>query len=180
MSRNSSSVVFGCSLVLIVCLFLVGLMAYRPVDYGTVRLVTRFGELTGKVLEPGLNWIVPLVNGTVEVPTQIKTYEASSHPESSGADYTDYPVNANTTDGQQIQVKYTVVFKILSSHAVEITDNVGKTNMIVENIVKAQSRNLTRLFAQNYMAEDLFSGPGILDYENEIATQLSLEFSRYG
>ncbi|HDQ71396.1 MAG TPA: hypothetical protein ENN19_04785, partial [Chloroflexi bacterium] len=51
---------------------------------------------------------------------------------------------------------------------------------IVENIVKAHSRNLTRLLAQSYTAEDLYSGEGIFQYEMEVQEVLMSKFERYG
>lgn len=153
--------------------------AYTQVPYGTVGLVVRFGGLTGQVFQPGLNWRTPFVDQVLLVPTVVKSYETSDNPESSGADFRDFPVTAQTVDGQQIQIKYTVLFRIPADKAVEITQNVGAPDAVVENVVKAYSRNLARLIAQNYTAEKLYSGEGIFDYENRVRTELEAQMSRY-
>lgn len=155
-------------------------LAYTPIKYGTVGLITRFGGLTGIVLKPGLHWRVPFVDGVVVIPTVVLSYETSDNPMESGADYRDYPVNAQTVDGQQVIVKYTVLFRIPADQAVNIVQNVGQPREVVENIVKAHSRNLTRLWAQNYTAEDLYSGEGIFEYEQAVQDALQKELERYG
>ncbi|MBU0703744.1 MAG: prohibitin family protein [Chloroflexi bacterium] len=159
---------------------IVGGLAYTPVEVGTVTLVKRFGGLTGQVLEPGLHWRAPFIDQIVTIPTVVQSYEASDNPGASGADYTDLPVSAQTIDGQQISIKYTVLFRISPDKAVNIVQNVGRLREVVENVVKAHSRNLTRLSAQSHTAEDLYSGEGIFAYEDNVRDALVKEFERYG
>ena len=170
--------------VVLAIVFLCGLLtagqAYTPVSYGTVALVTRFGGLTGQVFEPGLHWRTPFIDQVVTIPTIVQSYETSDNPESSGADYTDYPVTAQTIDGQQINIKYTVLFRVPPGEAVKIVQNIGRLQEVVENVVKAHSRNLARLWAQSHTAEDLYSGEGIFDYENAVRNALEQEFKKYG
>jgi len=166
-------------IVLISGLIVAGL-AYTPVRHGTVSLVTRFGGLTGTVFEPGLHWRIPFVEQVVTIPTVVQSYETSDDPMSSTADYRDYPVTAQTVDGQQITVKYTVLFRVPSGQAVNIVQNIGRPQEVVENVVKAHSRNLTRLWAQSHTAEELYSGEGIFDYEDTVRDTLEREFEKYG
>ena len=170
--------------IAIAVVFICGLIAvgpaYAPVKYGTVALIARFGKLTGQILEPGLHWRIPFVDQVVVVPTVVISYETSDNPESSGADYRDYPVTAQTIDGQQINIKYTVLFRIPASQTVNIVQNVGRPQEVVENVVKAHSRNLSRLWAQSHTAEDLYSGEGIFAYEDAVRNALQQEFDRYG
>ncbi|RLC79986.1 MAG: hypothetical protein DRJ03_21630 [Chloroflexi bacterium] len=160
--------------------FIVVVLSYTPVDAGTVALVKRFGGLTGEVFEPGLHWRTPFVDQVEVIRTVVQSYETSDSPEASGADYRDYPVNAQTIDGQQIIIKYTVLFRIPPDHAVNIVQNVGVPREVTENIVKAHSRNLTRLSAQSHTAEDLYSGEGIFAYEDNVRDELAKVFERYG
>jgi len=154
--------------------------SYTTIEYGTVGLVKRFGGLTGTVFEPGLHWRVPFIDELVVIPTVVQSYETSDSPDQSGADYRDIPVTAQTIDGQQILIKYTVLFRIPPSAAVAITQRVGPTLEVVENVIKAHSRNLTRLLAQGYTAEDLYSGDGIFAYQQAVTTALEEEFAPYG
>ncbi len=169
--------------LIVVSLVVFGGMAlaqsYTQVPYGNVGLVIRFGGLTGQVFQPGLNWRTPFIDQVLLVPTVVISYETSDNPSESGADYRDYPVTAQTVDGQQIQIKYTVLFRIPADKAVDIAQNVGAPDAVVENVVKAYSRNLARLIAQSYTAEKLYSGDGIFDYENKVRAELETQMARY-
>ncbi len=164
--------------LLIIC-FVTAAMAYTPVEYGTVSLIKRFGGLTGTYLEPGLHWRIPFADSVVSMPTTVQSYETSTSQETSNADYTDSPVSAQTVDGQQISIKYTVLFRIQPENAVDVTQNIGSLQEIVENVVKAHSRNLARLWAQSHTAEDLYSGEGIFSYEDEVHNALQKECENY-
>lgn len=165
--------------VLIVGVVVAGL-AYTPVERGTVILIKRFGGLTGQVFKPGLHWRIPFIEQIETVSTAIRSYETSADPGASSANYRDYPVTAQTVDGQQIDIKYTVIFRIQPEHAVSIVQDVGVMSEVVANVVKAHSRNLARLWAQSHTAEDLYSGEGIFSYEDEVESALAIEFERYG
>jgi len=179
-SRWKAPAVIVLVIAALVSLLLVFGLIYTPVEYGTVALVKRFGGLTGAVFEPGLHWRTPFVDSVVTIPTVVQSYETSDNPEVSGADYRDYPVNAQTVDGQQINIKYTVLFRVPPDKSVDIVQNVGRPREVVENVVKAHSRNLTRLWAQSYTAEDLYSGEGIFAYEEAVGQALTEEFAKYG
>mgnify|MGYP000337453438 CR=1 FL=1 len=166
-------------LVLFLALITIG-SAYTPVEVGTVVLIKRFGGLTGAVLEPGLHWRIPFIDQAIVIPTVVLSYETSDNPQTSGANYPDYPVNAQTIDGQQVIIKYTVLFRLPPQQAVKIVQNVGRTEAVVENVIKAHSRNLARLWAQNYTAEDLYSGEGIFNYEMKVQEELAGELEKYG
>jgi len=172
------------TIVLVVTAFAFGLMVvgltYTPVEHGTVALISRFGRLTGDVFEPGLHWRIPFIDRVVVVPTVVLSYETSDDPGLSNANYRDYPVTAQTIDGQQINVKYTLLFRISPGEAVNIVQNIGPPPEVVENVVKAHSRNLTRLWAQSHTAEDLYSGEGIFAYEDTVRDALEQEFEKYG
>jgi len=175
----TSLVILIVLLVLFLALITIG-SAYTPVEVGTVALIKRFGGLTGTVLEPGLHWRTPFIDQVVVVPTVVLSYETSDNPQTSGANYPDYPVNAQTMDGQQVIIKYTVLFRLPPQQAVKIVQNVGRTEAVVENVIKAHSRNLARLWAQNYTAEDLYSGEGIFNYEMKVQEELAGELEKYG
>lgn len=179
-SRWKTPAIIVLAVTALVFLLIVFGLAYTPVEYGTIGLVKRFGGLTGSVFEPGLHWRIPFVDRIVSIPTVVQSYETSDNPELSGADYRDYPVNAQTVDGQQITIKYTVLFRIPPADAVTIVQNVGLPREVVENVVKAHSRNMTRLRAQGYTAEDLYSGEGIFAYEETVGEALKEEFVKYG
>ncbi len=167
------------AVVFFFALIIVGL-SYTPVERGTVVLIKRFGGLTGQVYKPGLHWRTPFIDQVDVVSTVVQSYETSDEPTTSSANYQDYPVTAQTIDGQQISIKYTVLFLIPPDKAVDIVQNVGAVDQVVANVIKARSRNLARLWAQNHTAEDLYSGEGIFAYEAEVEQALKTEFEKYG
>lgn len=174
------AIVVGLVAALIVFGVIAVRQSYTTVEPGTVALVKRFGGLTGDVFEQGLHWRAPFVDELVVVPTVVLSYETSDDPASSGANYKDIPVTAQTVDGQQISIRYTVRFRIPADGAVDIVQKVGLPYAVVENVVKAHSRNLARLLAQNYTAEDLYSGEGIFAYEVAVRDALGTECEKDG
>lgn len=179
-SRMALSIGLGVLSALLVFGGLAAINAYTTINYGSVGLVVRFGRLTGQVFDPGLHWKTPFIDKLINVPTTIQSYETSDYPEDSGSNYTDSPVSAQTIDGQQIKIKYTVLFRIPANKAADIVQNVGYINDVVENVVKAYSRNLARLWAQNYTANALYSGEGIFNYEEAVHTALNDAFNDVG
>lgn len=128
------------------------------VEAGTIAAVTRFGEVTDEIFEPGLNWKTPFVEGVRTYNTQKITYETSDHPETSEATYTDYPVDTTTKDGQQVSIRYTVRFAVDPSKVQWVANNVGTEKDIVEKVVKTDSRIQTRNIPREYNAEELYTG----------------------
>jgi membrane protease subunit HflC len=180
MRKSGAGVTLGAIGILVVVVLLVAASAFTPVRYGTVKVVKRFGGLTGRVFEPGLHWKTPFVEGTVTIVTAVRSYETSDQPKDSNADYRDYPVNAQTIDGQQVTIKFTTMFKVPAEGAVTVLQDVGDMNAIVENVVKAHSRNAARLYAQEYTAEELYGGEGIFAYQQEVEENLQIAFEKYG
>jgi regulator of protease activity HflC (stomatin/prohibitin superfamily) len=150
----------------IIAAVVVFLMVYTPVTFGHVKAVKRFGRLTGRTLYPGANFIWPW-EGTEKITTIVRTYETSDNPDKSQADFTDYPVKAQTVDGQQLAIKFSLQFRVTDPDYV--LENYGHEKEIVENIVKAHSRSLSRLVAQQYRAEDLYGGEEIFAYIATVA-----------
>lgn len=182
--RKRQRILYGMLAGAVVAVLAFGAMAlinaYTTVEYGMVGLVVRFGGLTGQVFEPGLHWKTPFIEKIITIPTVVQSYETSDAPEASGSNYTDIPVTAQTIDGQQIQIKYTVLFRIPVNKAADIVQNIGYTHDVVQNVVKAYSRNLSRLWAQNYTANALYSGEGIFNYEAAVQEALQEAFTETG
>ena len=148
-----------------------GCSAFTQVQAGNVNLITEFGEVVD-TFEEGLNWKKPFVQGDIVYEIRVKTYETSNNPDTSNADWTDFVVSAQTGDGQQITIGYTVRFHVPGENAADVYRNIGQLGQVVENIVKADSRSWTRKLAQNYDADSLFQGPEIQHYEDEVRAKL--------
>lgn len=142
------------------------------VDPGTVAVVTRFGEVTGEVFHPGLNWKTPFIEDVLRYPTARRSYETSNNPDTSRANFTDFPTDSKTNDGQEVVMTFTVLFAIRPECAPVVAQEIGDLNAVVENVVKANSRNLARQNTFNYGANEMFSGDGVVNYEAETEEEL--------
>ena len=130
----------------------------KIVSAGTVKIVTRFGRVTGRMLDPGAHFILPLAETTITYNTKKVTYEASNQPKNSRATYTDLPVDTTTKDGQQIEINYTVRFSIEPKKAGWIANNIGTEIDVIEKIVKTDTRIHARNIARGFNAADLYTG----------------------
>ena len=147
---------------------------------GEVGIPVVLGKPTGDVWQSGLHWRVPFVTKVVRYKTLARSYETSDNPKDSGANYTDYPITAQTVDGQQIKIKTTTLFKVSPENPIGVLTGVGDMDAVVENVVKAHTRNLVRLYAQSYSAEALYSGDGIFEFQEQVSLELHDELGQRG
>jgi len=152
--------------------------SYVQVEYGTVGLVTRFGAVTGRVMHPGLNWKMPLIENVLPYRTQEIVYQTASEGESQ-ADYVDSPTDTTTADGQQIILKYSIRFRIDPQKVGWIANNIGDEQDVVEKVVKFHSRILARNIPKEYAALDLYTG-NIQAVQDQFEEQLMPLFAEKG
>jgi regulator of protease activity HflC (stomatin/prohibitin superfamily) len=152
--------------------------SYVQIQYGTVGLVTRFGAVTGRVMHPGLNWKLPLIEGVVRYRTQEIIYQTVGEGESP-ADYSDFPTDTTTADGQQIILKYSIRFRIDPERVSWIANNIGDERDVVEKVVKFHSRILARNIPKEYEALDLYTG-NIQAVQDRFQEQLTPLFAEKG
>lgn len=159
---------------------LAAISSYTTVQRGTVGLVSRFGALTGTVFQPGLHWKTPFIE-TVEVfDTTQQSYEMSDFPDESLAQWTDFTVGSQTSDGQSVKISATTIFRVPDGDAaVSIRQNIGIMDEVVENVVKANVRSIARNTSKLYTAAQLYSGD-ITEYQDDVGDQLADEFDDTG
>ena len=75
--------------------------------------------------------------------------------------YPDFSVDTTSSDGQQIQLKYTIRFAIDGKQAEWIYNNIGTMDQLVEKVVKTEARSLSRNIPKKYTAAQLYSEQGI-------------------
>ena len=149
------------------------------VNAGNVKVLTQFGRTTGVVFNPGFHMKVPFIQSTVNYSTRQVTYETSDSSESSTANFRDFVIDTTSSDGQQITLKYTIRFSIDSKQAVWILNNIGTMDDLVEKVVKAESRSISRNIPKKYTAAQLYS-KGVFDVQEEILTTLKDKFAKNG
>jgi len=99
---------------------------------------------------------------------------------SSEADYKDFPVDTNTEDGQQVNIFYTVRFNVDPTKAAWVAQNIGSEGALVEKIVKTESRIWARNVPRRFSAENLYTGGGSIQVQNDIFEALNQTFSDNG
>jgi regulator of protease activity HflC (stomatin/prohibitin superfamily) len=152
--------------------------SYVQIQYGTVGVVTRFGAVTGRIMHPGLNWKIPLIDGVVRYRTQEVIYQTADQGESQ-SDYVDFPTDTTTADGQQIVLKYSIRFHIDRERVSSIANNLGDEQDVVEKVVKFHSRILARNIPKEYAALDLYTG-NIQAVQDQFEEQLGPLFTEKG
>jgi regulator of protease activity HflC (stomatin/prohibitin superfamily) len=152
--------------------FIVFVSSYTQIDYGTVGMVTRFGRITNRIMQPGLNWRVPFVERVVVYRTQEMVYATATNLDEYGpGTYSDFPTDTTTADGQQITVKYSVRFRIDPARITQIANQIGDEEDVVEKVVKFHSRILARNIPKEYEALDLYTG-NVQQVQEEFEAQL--------
>jgi len=164
--------------ILVVVLILV-FNSFVIVQAGNVKVLTQFGKTTGVTFYPGLHIKIPFIQNTVNYSTRQVTYETSDFPETSQANYPDYSVDTTSSDGQQIQLKYTIRFYIDGKKAEWIYNNIGTMDNIVEKVVKTEARSLSRNIPKKYTAAQLYSEQ-VFDVQKEIRETLRPIFEEKG
>ncbi len=149
------------------------------VEAGNVQVLTQFGRTVGVTFDPGLHFKVPFVQSTTNYSTRQVTYETSDHPEVSRANYTDFSVDTTSSDGQQVQLKYTIRFSIDGAQAEWVLNNIGTMDELVEKVVKAEARSLARNIPKKYTAFQLYSEQ-VFDVQEELESTLRPRFSANG
>jgi regulator of protease activity HflC (stomatin/prohibitin superfamily) len=142
-------------------LLIVFMSSYTQIQFGTVGMVTRFGRITGRIMQPGLNWKAPFVDRVVVYRTQEMVYvteEIQGGMDQSSGTYPDYPTDTTTADGQQISVKYSVRFRIDPAKIEQIANEIGNEEQVVDKVVKFHTRILARNIPKEYAALDLYTG----------------------
>lgn len=182
---DERKILFGIIASLLVGLLMGTLIATVVlVPAGSVSVVTRWGAVTSRTLRPGLSLIIPFVEGKVTLSTQETVYETSPADKmeagKSAADYQDYDVDTNTSDGQHVDVSYSVKYSIQADKVGWIVQNIGDQRDVNEKVVKFHSRILARLVPRRFTASTLYMGDGQEKAQDEIAERLTAEFGPKG
>lgn len=175
--KNLGSKVFP-FLVVVIFFF----SSFRMINAGEVAVVTRFGRVTGRVLDPGAHFVTPFIERATNYNTKKIIYETATleKQQYSDADYKDFPVDTNTEDGQQVDIFYTIRFNIDATKVSWIAQNIGSEIALVEKVVKTESRIWARNVPRRFTANTLYTGDGSIQVQNEIFDALKDTYEENG
>ena len=148
---------------------------FKVIDPGKVGVQILFGKVQNDVLESGLHIINPLVDVTIfNVQTQNYTMSAVH---SEGEVQGDDAIRVLSSDGLEVTIDLSVLYKVNAAKAPFIMQNIGMD--YVDKIVRTVARTAIRDNAVNYAAVDLYSIKR-QDFQNKINTTISQSFEKRG
>lgn len=148
----------------------------QPQEVGVVISVTTPGGIRPQPLRPGLHWLIPFMERGVRYPTYWQTYTMSSAPEE-GQQLGDDSIRARTSDGQEVRMDCSVIFRIDVEQAVLI--HTDWQNRYIEEFVRPVIRGLVRTQVSQFKVNEVNSSAR-KDLEAALTTMLSAEFNDKG
>ncbi len=136
-------------------LILVGILlsSVIEIDAGKIGVKKLFGKVQPDILKSGLHFINPLVN-VIRMDVRTQNYTMSGiHDE--GAQVGDDAIRVLTSDGLEVIIDLTVLFRLSEQEAPRIVQEIGID--YVDKIVRPISRTKIRDNAVYYQAVELYS-----------------------
>jgi regulator of protease activity HflC (stomatin/prohibitin superfamily) len=157
-SRGTGFKIAGIAIAVAVALLVIAIFT-KQVDATEACVKTRFGEVKGNA-GPGLHFTVPGVTRFHCFRTATTYYEVlEADAFETNADYTSGPVDGVTIDGQQLQLTFSVRYRIDPTQVSLIYTDVAKTPLeINERVAKFHTRALSRQIANTKRADELYLG----------------------
>jgi regulator of protease activity HflC (stomatin/prohibitin superfamily) len=151
------------------------LSMFKQIEPGKIGVQTLFGKVQDNVLESGLHIINPLVEVTTfDVQTQTYTMSAVS---SEGQKEGDDAIRVLSSDGLEVTIDLSVLFKVNPDKAPYILQNIGENYL--DKIVRPVSRTVIRDNAVNYPAVDLYSTKR-QEFQYKITQTITQNFAKRG
>jgi len=130
-----------------------GLVYVESNERGVVKTV-RSGGVRPAALEPGLHWILPIVEQVVPYSISNQTYTMSFLPEQ-GPDTGEDSIRARTKDGQEVIIDATVIYRINPAQVVAL--HIAWQNNYESGVVRPETRGTIRDAASQYGVEEVVS-----------------------
>ena len=147
----------------------------KQIDAGTVGVQSLFGKVSDGVLTSGLNFVNPLVEvESIDVKTQNYTMSAVRDE---GDKEGDDAIRVLTSDGLEVIVDLTVLYRVIPTEAPKILREIGPNYQ--DKIVRPVTRTRIRDNAVNYEAVALYSNKR-QQFQDKIFQQIEKDFKVRG
>jgi regulator of protease activity HflC (stomatin/prohibitin superfamily) len=151
------------------------LSMFKEIGAGEVGVQTLFGKVQDNVLDAGLHIINPVVEVTTfNVKTQNYTMSAK---DSEGAVSGNDAISVLSSDGLEVAIDLSVLYKVNPDKAPYILQNIGVN--YEDNIVRPVTRTAIRDNAVNYQAVDLYSTKR-QEFQAKINQTITQSFAKNG
>ena len=140
--------------VVLVNLLSLAIVFVRPQEVGVVVSVVSPGGIRPQPLRSGLHWIIPFTEEAKIYPTYWQTYTMSGNP-TEGAEFGDDSIRARTSDGQEVFLDCSIIFRISIDQAVLVhTDWQGR---YVEDLIRPVVRGFVRTEVSQFTVNEVNS-----------------------
>lgn len=153
------SFIFGFLVMSAIMMFFAG---WRVVGTGEVGIRTRFGAITGTVLEPGLHFKTPFIAGVKKVDIRTQKVEADA--------------SAASSDLQTVTSKIALNFRVDKAQVVTLYSQVGQEYQLT--VVAPALQEAVKATTAKYTASDLISKRQ--QVSDEIQQNLTERVNKYG
>lgn len=159
----------GSSLVTIVIVFVIllgfiALLSASVISEGFVGIKTTWGKADGDILNPGINFKIPIIQGVKEL--EVRTIKDESI------------VNAGTKDLQSVTSKVAVTYQVDKANAVKIYKEVGLNEEIGDRIIAPAIQEVVKASTAKYTAEELLTKR--TEVKDLIDSELTTRLKEYG
>ncbi len=151
------------------------LSTVNVIEAGNVGVQTLFGQVQNNVLESGLHFINPLVEVTT-FDSRTQNYTMSGK-EGEGQVQGDDAIRVLSSDGLEVTIDLSVLYKIDPNKAPFILQNIGEK--YEDKIVRPVTRTAIRDNAVNYQAVDLYSTKR-QEFQFKINQSITSNFAKNG
>ncbi len=124
-----------------VLLVIVGFLTFQSVTAGHKGVVLRFGAVTGRIMNEGLNFKLPLADAVVTISVQTQVYEAQALSASK--------------DLQDVKTTVALNYRLDPARVAEIYQKLGMD--YVDRVAKPQVQEVVKAISARYNAEDMIT-----------------------
>src|SRR5687767_7371789 len=157
--RNQSAKGIGSTVVIVLVIAAIlstlgaGLVYVESNERGVVRTI-RAGGVRPDELEPGLHWIVPIIEQVVTYSIANQTYTMSA-VSGEGQVQNDDSIRARTNDGQEVIIDASVIYQADPSKVVQL--HIVWQNRYEDGFVRPEARGIIRDAVSQYGVEEVVS-----------------------
>ena len=134
------------------------------------------GGVRPEPMRAGLHWIVPFLEREVYYPIYWQTYTMSGRP-NEGAQLGDDSIRARTSDGQEVRIDCSIIFRINPEQAVAV--HIHWQNRYIEDLIRPVVRGLVRTQVSQFTVREVNSSVR-KDLEATLDRLLREEFAEQG
>lgn len=162
--------------VMLLSIINTSLVFVLPQEVGVVVSLVSPSGYRPRPLRSGLHWIVPMAEEVHTLPISWQTYTMAGKP-NEGALAGDDSITARTSDGQEVTIDSTVIFRINAEDAPRIY--IDWQDRYVTDFIRPIIRGLIRTYVSQYKVDEVNSSKR-MDLENDLSRELSLIMSDKG